>query len=391
MNILILGAYCSCNLGDAVICQCVADLLQKRFPQAQITICDVVNRTRTTPRREPDAAVLEKNRKEDRKIRLISRWTFFDKLLRRERWRVEKQNRTHLEQVCQTPCDLVIFAGGQMFMDRYALFLEFCVERFAQRGIPVFFNACGTGPDDSRAIRKRLKKTLSSSNVVHISCRDDVERVNRRYLKAGRTAVPTFDPALLTGQTYGITKAENADTIGLGVIYPNFVDPQKALKLWQDIIRQLERQGKRWQFFSNGDPADIVFARQVIASMPELQGREAELILPWDRQPEELVAHIAGYKSLVAYRLHSNIIACSLDIPSVALVWDDKLPRFFEKIGHPERCFSVDAKAEDVLRALERAEQEGYDRSLIEQQAAASARQLTDAILTQFPEWREDS
>lgn len=387
MKFLILGAYCSCNLGDAVICRCAEEMLRKSFPGSEITIRDMIRRDRTAPRKEPSVRSLWKWRVGDKLFRLLARLGLEKRLLDREKGRV-RQNLPHIEQICAGDYDAVVFAGGQMFMDRYALFLEACVSRFQEREIPVFFNACGTGPDDSPAIRERLKRTLSAPNVVYVSCRDDVERVNRRYLEGGRQAVSTCDPALSAAEVYGAEKAADAETVGLGVIYPNAVSPRKALKLWQGIIRELEGQGRPWQFFSNGDPADIVFARRVISSMPELRGREEALILPWDREPEDLVRHISQYKSLISYRLHSHVIACSLDIPTVALVWDKKLLYFFEKIGHRERCFPVESAARDVLNGLERAEREGYDRALITAQAEASARQLTQAILAHFPQWR---
>ena len=62
MHILILGAYCSCNLGDGVICECVAEQLRADFPGAEITIRDLIRRDRLAPRGEPDAAMLWRRR-----------------------------------------------------------------------------------------------------------------------------------------------------------------------------------------------------------------------------------------------------------------------------------------------------------------------------------------
>ena len=42
MKLLVLGWYYSSNLGDAVICDCVADMLRSHYPQAQICIRDIV-------------------------------------------------------------------------------------------------------------------------------------------------------------------------------------------------------------------------------------------------------------------------------------------------------------------------------------------------------------
>ena len=88
--------------------------------------------------------------------------------------------------------------------------------------------------------------------------------------------------------------------------------------------------------------------------------------MPVPKRPDELVAMIAGFKSIVSFRLHSHIIAAALDVPSIALVWDGKLRFYFEKIGHGERCMTVDADPDEVIKRLDRAETEGYDRRMIE-------------------------
>ena len=62
------------------------------------------------------------------------------------------------------------------------------------------------------------------------------------------------------------------------------------------------------------------------------------------------------------------------------MVWSEKLPFFFEKIGHKERCLSVKDRPETVLAALARAKEEGYDRNLIREQASFAEDQLVRAI-----------
>ena len=89
---------------------------------------------------------------------------------------------------------------------------------------------------------------------------------------------------------------------------------------------------------------------------------------------------IASFGSLISYRLHSHIIACSLDIPTVAVQWDRKLPFFFEKIGCPERCLTAKATPKQVLAALEKAQADGYDRAAISSQQADACAKLFEAV-----------
>ena len=52
MKILVLGAYHSPNLGDPVICDCVADILRRRYPEAEVCCHDLVNRKPPQPVQE---------------------------------------------------------------------------------------------------------------------------------------------------------------------------------------------------------------------------------------------------------------------------------------------------------------------------------------------------
>ncbi len=51
--------------------------------------------------------------------------------------------------------------------------------------------------------------------------------------------------------------------------------------------------------------------------------------------------------------MHSSIISYALDVPSVNLVWNDKIPFFYQNIGYPDRAISIeDWNAEDILKRL---------------------------------------
>lgn len=40
--------------------------------------------------------------------------------------------------------------------------------------------------------------------------------------------------------------------------------------------------------------------------------------------------------------MHSSIISYALDVPSVNLVWNDKIPFFYQNIGYPDRAISIE-------------------------------------------------
>lgn len=370
MHILILGAYQSCNLGDAVICECVAEQLRRAWPEARITLRDPVARDRLAPKAVPEEAMLRRRALLARARRKLARMGI-DRIRGREERRV-RANLTHLEQVCTGDYDLAVFAGGQLFMDSYGLFLEKCVELLDRKNIPVIFHACGMGPLYSPAIEKRLSAALRRENVIAVSVRDGLPRAEALL---GGPVKAVSDPALAAAELFGV-RAGASDLVGLGVMYPNGSSYRGALNLWRQIIGELNSRGVRWQLFTNGDPADEVFACRILEDYPDREAR----IAPRNVTAEGLLETVAGYKAVLSYRLHSQILAASLDIPAAALVWDEKQRHFFGSIGCPERCFDPAADARALVKGLETAAARGYDRKLLERQAAESRRWLLDAV-----------
>lgn len=379
MKILILGAYESNNLGDAVICECVAHIIQEHFPTAHITIRDLLSRDRSKAPAPVDFKVMKKKQYKDQIRRILSSHTPMDLIYRQQQDRLNWFI-PYLADLCAPMYDLVVFAGGQMFMDTYALFLHYCVQQFEKKQVPVLFHACGTGPSYSPKIRKILADTLSAQNVTYISCRDDVSSVCRLLKDKEKNIQDTYDSALSAAKTYAKAKDSSSAVFGLGIMYPNSLSPKKVLAFWKKMIQYLDDQGIRWKLFTNGAASDDAFARDLLASMPNYKGLESEYLIPRDTRPEGLVHTISQFSALISFRLHSHIIAASLDIPTVAIVWDHKLPLFFEKLQHPERCFKLSDSPEQVVQGLEQAIASGYDRSLIEDQIRISDLQLINAI-----------
>lgn len=381
MKILVLGLYYDNNLGDAVICDCVAARLRILFTDAHIDIRDYVNRTAFPVPQESSMQKLHYRRRRMLLRQIATQYTPWDKQVVHEEWKLRCWgDLSYIDAVCQKDYDFVVFGGGQVFMDYLALFAEAFVQRFAQKGTPMFFNACGTGPAFSRKIRERLSAALMDPKVKLVSSRDDVELINRFYMNGEKRAVPTYDPALWCSEIYGVTKNLDADTVGLGVMYTNSVSPKAVARFWVRLIREMERRRIPWKIFVNGSGDDVTFARYVHSLLPELGCPFEDCFASVPTRPEELVKMIARFKSIISFRLHSHIIAASLDIPSVAMVWDNKLNFFFNKIGHSERCCTVREHAGTVLAKLTCAEQEGYDRRQLEEQKRYADQLLVQSI-----------
>lgn len=384
MKLLVLGSYFSGNLGDGVICECVAARLRARFPEAEVQICDLLDRHSFSENRAalPSLRQLDRNRYHIILRRFVSRHHLMDKQLLSSTLRLESCL-AQAERVCRMDCDLVVFAGGQLLMDSYALILAAYIDRFDARGIPVFLNACGTGPSVSEAVQQRLASALRKPCVRLLSCRDDVALVNALYLDGARAAVETCDPALWSGEVYQVRRQETGSVIGLGVMYPDTerISPRQAAAFWLRLTRRLDQAGLKWRFFVNGGSSDTAFVRFLYRRYFSAKRTLEDCFAPVPETPKELAETVAQFSGIVSFRLHSHIIAASLGIPSVAICWDDKVRFFFRKIGHPERCLTVREPAEQVLLRLQEAVREGVDTELLKAQREAQDEQLYHAIL----------
>lgn len=248
--------------------------------------------------------------------------------------------------------DLIIFDGGGLIKYRQEEFHRHvpAILGCAQEcDIPVFFNSVGVegyDAEDERCIR--LAQALNYGCVKGITVRDDLETLQRDYLRQDRIGIAsaTVDPAVYTPQAYGIQKDAQPDsnTIGLGIVrYRIFEDYGIAgitrefqLELWQGIAKELEAHGYRWKLFVNGLRSDYDFAVEVLQYMGK-DPKDASLLAPRPIQGRELAETVASFAGVVACRMHANIIAYALGIASVGLVWNDKMRFWGERIGYPQR------------------------------------------------------
>ena len=231
--------------------------------------------------------------------------------------------------------------------------------------IPVCLNSVGVEGYDENNIKCRvLKKALNRKCIKIKTTRDDIDRL-KKYINNKKDIIlkKVSDIAVYTNVVYKKEKVKNSNCIGLGVSRGNlFIDngikysEEKLLILWKNIINKLEEKNKNWKIYTNGLEADNIFARKLLERWGYSKDK---LIIP--NSPEELIDSIASFKGIIATRLHSNIIAYSLKIPAIGLVWNEKLKMFGESIKYPERYFEIkDFDANKIIQALEKAIEEGY-------------------------------
>lgn len=375
MKIAVIGVYFASNLGDAVICDCVAKWFRDAYPQAQVDVIDINGNTEFEVQPIVSLRTLHKRQKNLNRDYWLVRHGFHDKVYY---WSSKNmENRMDFYgKVADRDYDFAVFAGGQLFMDWLSLDVCEFLKHFERTKTPVFFNACGVGISVSKQIKEKVQKYLNSSNVRFISTRDDVEKIGQRYLDTKNKVIPTYDPALWTYDTYQMER-KVSDVIGLGVMYCSHISVRKLIRFWVNVIKELNKRNIPWKMFCNGSMDDYNLGCHVLE---RLHLDKETYLCPCAKKPETLIEQISGFKGIISFRLHSHIIAASLDIPAIALVWDDKLRFFYRHLRHEERCMTVKHSAADVVEQLEKALKEGYDRALVQQQKAYAKKLLLDAV-----------
>lgn len=374
LRVAICGEVRSTNLGDGVIAGSLAYLVRCSVPGAEVSLLDLNDRPAADG--PPGAGV----------VGALGSWPLAR--LRhlpglvglnpsRRRWRqLRELGRTALAwgrpwEPPVAPYDLVIFGGGQLLMDNDLWFpsrLWLQHRRLAPHSRAFAIHACGVGRQWSPLGRRLVRRLLADRRLAACSVRDPQSRrwaVEHLGCPARPPALVP-DPALWAGEAFAIPHQADATAVGAGIMASpmpsqggdlraaSWLSEAFLLDFWRELIERSVAGGRSVRLFTNGAPEDQAFASRIHSLLAAPVRRHTEL-LPRPRQPGELVALIAGCGGLVAQRLHALIIGCSLGVPAVGLVWDDKVRQFGAMAGHPERL--LEGPAATPERALQRLEQ----------------------------------
>lgn len=339
MKILVVGEYYSTNLGDGVICETVQKLINKYFKYdfdiEEVHIMDISGKNKFI---FADDIELGKISFKSKILTIVPKNI-------RKKIILNHRNASINYLVNFEDYDLVIFAGGQLLMEHFTIQINRIIDECQSKNIPVIYNALGYKESNFRFIQKEISKNILNSSVKRISVRDHLNKINNLTEK---NAIFVPDNAIFASEMYGIEKSKS-DCIGLGIMY--FKEKEQLLdNFWKQIVTELEFREKNWKFFVNGSDSDYQYARNLIKKF-ELPISKID---KRPQTPEELVHTISQFDKIISFRLHSHIIAYSLQIPSIALAWDKKLDFFFESIHHKELVFNFEKdEVRSVLEALQ--------------------------------------
>mgnify|MGYP002627944569 CR=1 FL=1 len=133
-------------------------------------------------------------------------------------------------------------------------------------------------------------------------------------------------------------------------------------QLYLCLIERLLDSGYNVELFNTGIVTDNDFAQIIQQALKEELNVMVKLSI--STTPRDLVNLISEYKAIIVARLHATIIAYSLQIPAIGLVWNNKLT-FFGKNINAEDYFiqKEDFTLSYMLRILETSFEKGYGKA----------------------------
>lgn len=289
----------------------------------------------------------------------------------RKQTRILKYNIQSGDRLPLTAADAIIFAGGGLIKFRQEHFYENVIHILEEADtlqIPVFLNAVGVeGYDEEDERCQRLKAALQLSCVKGITCRDDIDTLQKDYLPESTiplSAVPdvaVFSKSVYAGQLQKKPKRQQP-LIGLGItreqLFSDYgnkeINKDYLLQFWKDVTQLLEEKGYAWRVFTNGLNKDEVFATKVL----DFIGHGERIPAP--AEPWQLAQTIQQFDGIIAGRMHTHILSFTLGVPSVGFIWNEKVRFWSNRVGTPERFVSPEElQAEAVVSRLEAALAEG--------------------------------
>lgn len=303
-----------------------------------------------------------------RVIRKIKRLAAEKLKLNENRLEVERLKKYYKQQLGSA--ELIVLVGGGLIKYKYQgvfLYLTALIEVAEELSIPLVINAAGVeGYSETDPRCQLLKESLNKNIVKIITTRDDLETLSKKYMYENSKihTDKVSDSAVYSNEVYKIKKQESY-TYGIGLVRGGiFLDNERHLmseevaEFYAELILEMEGRGLNYQLFTNGFSAD-----SELLPIIERKLNRTHLNILEPKQDDELIRIISKFTTVIAARLHANIISYSLNVPSIGLVWNDKLGLFGDDIGYPERFFEYNQlDAKKIVNAAVLANQEGYEQ-----------------------------
>ena len=270
--------------------------------------------------------------------------------------------------------DLILVGGAPMFNFLYQNFYErtaVTLELAEKHQKPVLFSAIGVeGYSDTNEKCQRLKKTLNLDCVRQITTRDDFQALQNYRENENLVIGKVADPAVFSSKVFEAFRADRGHgekkKIGIFILRQGgFVDNKvpfsrdNAVSLWLDLLQELEARGYDYELTTSGHFADEAFLDYLIRKHGVREDKCTFNI----NTPEQLIETISSCDAVISTRLHPSIVSFALDVPSLGIVWNQKVTGFYESIGYRDRVFETEGiTAEKLADKLDQILSEGVKK-----------------------------
>ncbi len=269
----------------------------------------------------------------------------------------------HIKEIDEekiSAADLILFSGGAMFgfnnlgsfdaIDRITALAE-------EKNTPVVF--CSLGINNMHANEEsgaRLNEILRRTCVRAMSVRESAEVFTPFSEGCSFDIVSVCDPAVWAKHIYRsevqeVRSAKQGRIVGLNVVRGGLFKANGIKwtlddegEFFQKLIELYDREGIDYRFFTNGSVLD----NNSMGYIAKHIGVPVDKVITPD-STREVVRAIAGFDAVIAIRMHSAIISYALDVPSIDMVWNEKIPYFYQNTGYPDRALAFEYCTPEVV------------------------------------------
>lgn len=351
-KILICAVPFSDNLGDGVIAASLAHIAGLKYPDARVEFLDIAGRVAFGESNLRGGGAFGVFQKMPSLLRsaIVFLYCLKNYLLNwRKPWRAAVSD-----------ADLVIIGGGQLFCD---VALNFPAKLFLLsrllRGKRVAVVSVGVTARWSFWGKLLVRKFLKNADPVFYATRD-VDSANNlhAFFEVPRSRIKVVpDPALVCASAFSEElSAEKKWDVGICVSSLDALvmnseygstSTSGSAEFFSGLADALQAAGARVLYFTNGAAEDNKILAE-ISSRATASG--FSFLVP--KRPDDLVALISACSCIAAHRLHANIVAYSLNIPSIGMNWDKKVESFFQLTQRTEYLFGLSPRQEELKASV---------------------------------------
>ena len=269
--------------------------------------------------------------------------------LERKDYYIDKMYLKEIDYNLLTNADAIFFSGlgggfGFNYM-RVTNYYDEITKIAEERNIPVMFCAVGLNNIESNPENDAfLRAILQRKSVKSFAARDNFDAFEEFVTNCDYNLDRVCDPAVWTQYVYGLERPRASDIIGINVIRGGiFRDNHKPwdmgdeLKYLADLRERLKASSKRVLFYTNGSIVDNNTLRY-FAQKYEIPNDEVVYL----NTTREVVETISKFRAVVAFRMHSLIIAYSFRTPAIGLAWNKKIDSFCQSTNQSERALAFE-------------------------------------------------